>query len=111
MVKVTFMGPKRHLMGVLDLVHSMGVVHLEPYPIPDQRLEYIHFPSEEPEQLQLRKQMQELLEKVKRLLVSLKQPDGTSRAPSCFSGNTFPGRISKDASTRLLMKSYLPIQS
>jgi V/A-type H+-transporting ATPase subunit I len=87
MVKITFMGPKRHLMGVLDLVHSMGVVHLEPFPIPDQRLEYIHFPSEDESQAQFRRKMQALLEEVERLLVSLKAPETPSRAPSWLFGH------------------------
>jgi len=77
MVKVTFMGPRRLLMGVLDLVHSLGVVHLEPFPITDNRLEYIHFPAEGDQQASLRKQIQILLEKVDRLLVSLKAPAKT----------------------------------
>ncbi len=87
MVKVTFMGPKRHLMGILDLVHSLGVVHLEPYPIPFQRLEYIHSPSEDEKQANFRRQMQGLLEEVERLLVSLKPPLHPSTAPSWLFGH------------------------
>lgn len=87
MVKVTFMGPKRHLMGVLDLVHSLGVVHLEPFPIPDKRLEYIHFPSEDDSQAQFRRTMQEVLEETQRLLVSLKPPAQLSGAPSWLFGH------------------------
>ncbi|MDF1535466.1 MAG: V-type ATPase 116kDa subunit family protein [bacterium] len=87
MVKITFMGPKRHLMGILDLVHSMGVVHLEPFPIPYQRLEYIHFPSEDESQGRFRRQMQGLLEEVERLLVSLKPPHKLSKAPSWLFGH------------------------
>ncbi|UCG38618.1 MAG: hypothetical protein JSV00_10715 [bacterium] len=82
MVKVTFMGPKRHLMGVLDLLHSIGVVHLEPFPIPDQRLEYMHFPSEDEKQAGIRRQMFDLLERVERLLVTIKAPATLSRAPA-----------------------------
>jgi len=82
MVKVTFMGPKKLLMGVLDLVHSLGVVHLEPFPIPDNRLEYTHFPAEDEQQANLRSQMQNLLEKVERLMVSLKAPSVPSTAPA-----------------------------
>ena len=87
MVKVTFMGPKRHLMGILDLVHSLGVVHLEPFPIPDQRLEYIHFPLEDESQANFRRQMQGVLEEVERLLVSLKSPTDPSKAPSWLFGH------------------------
>ena len=82
MVKVTFMGPRRLLMGVLDLVHSLGVVHLEPFPIQDNRLKYIHFPADGDQQANLRRQIQILLEKVDRLLVSLKAPAQPSRAPA-----------------------------
>ncbi|MDF1525038.1 MAG: V-type ATPase 116kDa subunit family protein [bacterium] len=82
MVKVTFMGPRRLLMGVLDLVHSLGVVHLEPYPITDNRLEYINFPADSDEKAGLRKQIVDLLESVDRLLVSLKAPATPSTAPA-----------------------------
>ncbi len=36
MLKVTLVGPRRLLVAVLDLLHSQGNVHLDPFPIPAQ---------------------------------------------------------------------------
>jgi len=91
MVKVTFMGPKGHLMEVMDLLHSLGVVHLEPYPIEDPRLSYIRIPSDEKSREELLKKLDSLHEKVGSLLVALKKPS----EPSTVSAWLFDHNISR----------------
>jgi len=61
-------------MGVLDVLHSLGAVHLEPFPIRDERLEYIRIPGDADTQADLEKTLNSSLEKVSRLLVALKKP-------------------------------------
>jgi len=74
MVKVTFMGPKGHLMEIMDLLHSLGVVHLEPYPIEDPRLSYAQIPSEQGPRETLLKKLRLFLEEITALLAALKRP-------------------------------------
>ena len=82
MAKVTFLGPRRLLMGVLDLLHSLGVVHLEPFPIKDERLKFNHTPGDADKQVSLKKSINPLLERVSRLLVALKKNPDPYPAPA-----------------------------
>jgi V/A-type H+-transporting ATPase subunit I len=87
MVKVSFMGPERNLMGVLDLLHSLGAVHMEPYPIHDERLKYIRLPADKKAQTDLINNLDSLLEKVNRLFVACKAPFTPSTAPAWLFAN------------------------
>lgn len=92
MARVTFMGPRRHLIRVLDLLHYLGAVHLEPYPIPDQRLEYFRISADDEKQADLSKNLNSLLEKVSSLLVALK----VSSIPSTTPAWLFDHNISRE---------------
>lgn len=82
MVKVTFMGPRRHLMGTLDLVHSIGTVHLDPFPITGGKIAFLEASSQSMEQAAIRDKLNVLLERARRLRSSLPSPDTGSTAPA-----------------------------
>ncbi len=82
MVKITFMGPRRHLMGTLDLVHSIGTVHLDPFPMTGGQIVYLEASSQSGEQTAIRDRLTILLERVKRLRSSLTAKEKASVAPA-----------------------------
>ena len=88
MVKVTLMGPKRLLMAAFDLVHSAGVVHLDPYPISGAQLTFLEAVTEKGEERTIRDQLNGLLDKVVRLKGSLPPPPAPSTAPAWLFGHS-----------------------
>lgn len=91
MAKVAFMGPRRLLMGTLDLLHSMGVVHLEPYPIPPGKRLFMERPEEDPRQAAISTNIRVLDERVERLLLFLQTPPSPSLVPSWLFNSNISG--------------------
>ena len=91
MAKVALMGPRRLLMGTLDLLHSMGVVHLEPYPIPPGRRLFMERAEEDPTQAAIRTDIRALADRVERLLVLLQTPPLPSLVPAWLFNNNISG--------------------
>src|SRR5512138_1931236 len=73
MVKATLVGPKRLLPAALDLLHSLGVVHIDPFPIPaHHRLSgALRVTAEGEESRLLRGELLGLRDRISRLRVSL----------------------------------------
>ncbi len=73
MVKATLVGPRRLLPATLDLLHSLGMVHIDPFPIPAQhRLSgALRVPVEEDESRLQRGELIALRDRISRLRVSL----------------------------------------
>ncbi|UCF30383.1 MAG: hypothetical protein JSV26_10010 [bacterium] len=82
MVKATIMGPRRYFTGTLDLIHSIGTVHFDPFPTAGHRIDCLESSSRPREADDIRVQLADLLERVRRLRSSLPPPGTSPTAPA-----------------------------
>jgi V/A-type H+/Na+-transporting ATPase subunit I len=83
MAKITLVGPRRLLLATLDLLHSDGSVHLDPFPIPEEhRASGALRPTpERPEGRALAGRVAALRERASRLRASLPRPAAAAPLP------------------------------